>query len=106
MILEDLELRDAVARKQLSVALVDISDLEHPKVASVNGDHMVYAASLAKMAILLGVFKQIEIGKMAWDMEGSAWLGTERRNVFYKSGSLNTDRTPLEEWFSRRTLPL
>jgi beta-lactamase class A len=67
MVLNGLKLTDAVNRKQLSVALVDISTLEDPRVAAVNGDHMVYAASLPKIAILLGAFKQIETGEMAWD---------------------------------------
>ncbi len=66
-VLNRLEFTDAVHRKQLSVALVDISDIEHPRVAAVNGDHMVYAASLPKIAILLGAFKLIESGEMAFD---------------------------------------
>lgn len=66
-VLDGLELTDAVRQKQLCVALVDISDLEKPRVAAVNGDHMVYAASLPKIAILLGAFKLIESGEMAWD---------------------------------------
>lgn len=57
-------LHDAVERKQLSVALVDISDLENPRMASVNGDHMLYAASLPKIAILLGAFEKAAQGKM------------------------------------------
>jgi beta-lactamase class A len=62
-----LNLVDAVNRKQLSIALVDISTIKHPRVSTVNGDHMVYAASLPKIAILLGAFKQIENGDMLWD---------------------------------------
>lgn len=68
-ILADLWLDGAAKRKALSVALVDITDLKHPRVAAVNGNHMVYAASLPKLAILLGAFKEIEAGRMTLDPE-------------------------------------
>ena len=54
--LTDLGLDTAVDKRQLSVALVDVTDPEEPRVASVNGDEMLYAASLPKIAILLGAF--------------------------------------------------
>ncbi len=57
-------LMSAVRDKQLSVALVDITDLQRPRVAAVNGDEMMYAASLPKIAILLGAFVLIEQGRM------------------------------------------
>ena len=66
-VIKTLQLTDAVERKQLSVALVDISTIRTPRVSAVNGDHMVYAASLPKIAILLGAFKQIENGDIQWD---------------------------------------
>lgn len=58
--LEGLGLKRAVASHQLSVALVDITDPHHPNAALVNGDHMMYAASLPKIAILFGVFSRIQ----------------------------------------------
>lgn len=66
-VLENFMLVEAVKNNRFSIALVDVTDLENPKVAAVNGDHMVYAASLPKIAILLGAFKQIENGDMLWD---------------------------------------
>lgn len=65
--LEDLQLDGAVARNKLSIALVDISDPSNPQLASVNGDRMMYAASLPKIAILLGAFEQIANGDMKLD---------------------------------------
>jgi len=62
-----LKLSDAVARRQLGVSLVDITDPLRPRVASVNGDEMIYAASLPKIAILLGAFVLIEQGEMKFD---------------------------------------
>jgi beta-lactamase class A len=65
--LASLDLDKAVQNKKLSVALVDITNLAEPRVASVNGDQMVYAASLPKIAILLGAFVDIEAGRMVLD---------------------------------------
>jgi len=62
-------LASAARKNALSVALVDITEPQHPRVAAVNGDHMMYAASLPKIAILLGAFKHIENGEMALDEE-------------------------------------
>jgi beta-lactamase class A len=65
--LSSLGLSKAVRNKKLSLALVDITDLDKPRVAAVNGDQMLYAASLPKIAILLGAFVEIEEGSMALD---------------------------------------
>ncbi|MBU1977596.1 MAG: class A beta-lactamase-related serine hydrolase, partial [Gammaproteobacteria bacterium] len=65
--LEDLDLGGAVRERRLSVALADITDLEHPRFAALNPDNMVYAASLPKIAILLGAFSRIEAGDMRLD---------------------------------------
>jgi beta-lactamase class A len=65
--LTELGLDAAIKSKQLSVTLVDITDPEEPREASVNGDEMLYAASLPKIAILLGAFVEIEQGNMALD---------------------------------------
>ena len=65
--LSALGLSDAVTQKQLTVSLVDITDLEEPRLAAVNGDEMLYAASLPKIAILLGAFVEIECGNMTLD---------------------------------------
>lgn len=65
--LQRLELQSAIRRKQLSIALVDITDPARPRAATVNGDEMFYAASLPKIAILLGAFVLIEQGDMTLD---------------------------------------
>lgn len=64
---EDQGLAHAVERKQLSLVLVDITDLSHPRLAAVNRDRMFYAASVPKIAILLGAFVEIEAGRMQLD---------------------------------------
>lgn len=64
-----LGLRQAVTEKKLCLALVDISDPSEPRVADLNGDHMMYAASLPKIGILLGAFVEIERGRIDLDEE-------------------------------------
>jgi beta-lactamase class A len=65
--LGELGLDQAVTRRKLCVALVDITDPSEPRVAEVNGDHMMYAASLPKIGILLGAFVEIERSRLALD---------------------------------------
>lgn len=72
--LAGLGLSRAVADKRLSVALVDITDPHRPRLAAVNGDEMKYAASLPKIAILLGAFVEIEEGSLTLDEETRASL--------------------------------
>lgn len=56
-----------VEARKVSIVVVDITDLRQPLVAGINADEMMYAASLPKIAILLGAFVQIENGKMMLD---------------------------------------
>ena len=65
--LDRLGLTAAVKRRDLCLAVVDISNPDDPRVASVNGDHMMYAASLPKIGILLGAFVEIERGHIKLD---------------------------------------
>ena len=58
---------DLVKAKKVGIVLADITDPHKPKVAGVNRDVMLYAASLPKIAIVLGAFVQIERGKMTMD---------------------------------------
>lgn len=66
IIIDDLGLTQAVRDKRLSFAFADISDINHPIMAGVNETHMMYAASLPKIAILFGLFKKIEDGEIEW----------------------------------------
>lgn len=62
-----LGLQKSVDSRKLSVALVDITDPHRPRVAAVNGNDMMYAASLPKIAILLGAFVEVERGALRLD---------------------------------------
>ena len=58
------ELDGEVSRNRLSVTLVDITDIEKPRLAHINGKNTFYAASLPKLAIMLAVFEEIHQGKL------------------------------------------
>jgi beta-lactamase class A len=56
--LGSLQLKKATTLKDLSVVIVDITDISEPRMAYVNPNEMMYAASLPKIAILLGAFEK------------------------------------------------
>jgi beta-lactamase class A len=64
---EELGLDHEVAVGRLSLALVDVSHGAPPRLAMLNGNRMVYAASLPKIAILLGVLAETELGRLTLD---------------------------------------
>ena len=54
----------AVNKQQLALVLVIVTDPDNPRLAEINGHHMVYAASLPKIAILLGAAVAIHEGRL------------------------------------------
>jgi len=54
----------AVDDKELAVVLVIVTDPDKPHLAELNGSDMVYAASLPKIAILLGAAVEIDDGRL------------------------------------------
>lgn len=61
---ENSTYRKLIRNKKLSVGLVDMRDVNDVKFASVNGNHMMYAASLPKIAVLLAAMDAIEKGEL------------------------------------------
>jgi len=59
----DKEWRSLVRSRNMAVCVVDLSD-DPPRFARVNGNHMMYAASLPKIAILLAVHAAFEDGSL------------------------------------------
>ena len=51
-------------RKKLAVGLVDLADPAQPRFARANGNVMMYAASLPKIAILLAAYQAFEDGAL------------------------------------------
>jgi beta-lactamase class A len=60
----DAKLRNLIAEKKLSVGLVDLMDPANVRFAQINGDEMMYAASLPKIAVLLASMDAIEKGEL------------------------------------------
>ncbi len=58
-----------VAKKLMSVAIIDLSDNTNFKYAGINDEHMMYAASLPKIAILLAAMDAIENKELAYTKE-------------------------------------
>lgn len=90
-VLEDLPpaFMRAVKDKKLGLVVVDVTDWSRPRVAAINGDEMMYAASLPKIAIVLGIFELIEEGDLILDDELRQLLTRTVRN------SSNTAATEL-----------
>ncbi len=65
-VLQQQPYRLLTAEGRLSVALVDITDLDHVRYAGHDEDRMRYAASLPKIGILLCVFDQIDKGQIQY----------------------------------------
>jgi beta-lactamase class A len=86
-----------VDRERLALAVVDISDLRKPRLASLNGDTMEYAASLPKLAILLAAFVQIEEGKLNLDSSLESDLVEMIRNSSNPAATRVLDRVGREE---------
>ena len=62
-------LEGALSRRELAVSLVDLTLPGEPIYAGVNDDHMLYAASLPKIGILLAVLEGVNEGTIAWTPE-------------------------------------
>jgi beta-lactamase class A len=66
-LLGQMKLTRPVEDGELALTLLILSDPEHPRLAQVNGSRMVYAASLPKIAILLGAAVAIDEGRLQPD---------------------------------------
>ena len=86
--LEKHGLRALVNKKKLAVTLVGISDPACPRLAGVNGNVMMYAASMPKLGILLGAFKRIERGEIQLDADFEALM---TRMIRYSSNTAATE---------------
>jgi len=68
-LVDQQDLSSAIEAKELAVVLVIVTDPEKPRLAELNGRNMVYAASLPKIAILLGAAVAIDEGRLKLDDE-------------------------------------
>ena len=69
-------LSSPIRDRQLAVSLVDLSRPEHVYYSGANDDHMMYAASLPKIGILIALADSIDRGEVTYD-ESFRWRITK-----------------------------
>lgn len=69
VLIDQQDLTSAIKAKELAVVLIIVTDPENPRLAELNGHNMLYAASLPKIAILLGAAVAIDEGRLELDDE-------------------------------------
>lgn len=77
-----------VDKKLMSVGLVDLQNENSTRYAAINGKHMMYAASLPKIAVLLAAVEEIERGCLTLDKA----LDYDLRQMIAKSNNRATTR--------------
>jgi beta-lactamase class A len=80
--------KNLISQKKMAVGLVDLSNPNAAKFASVNGEHMMYAASLPKIAVLLASMDAIENGELIETKE----IKKDMRLMISKSNNQATTR--------------
>jgi beta-lactamase class A len=61
---KDPQWRKLIAAKRMAIGVVDLRDPDNVHFARINGNHMMYAASLPKIAILLAAMDAIDKGEL------------------------------------------
>ena len=92
--LKELGLDQAARNRKLAVTVVDITHLEEPRVASVNGDTILYAASLPKIASLMGAYVEFEQGNMVLDEATRSSI----TRMIRKSSNVDATSLPAGSW--------
>ena len=77
-----------ISQKKMAVGIVDLSNPENVRFARVNGNHMMYAASLPKIAILLAAMDAIENG----ELKETAEVKKDMRLMISKSNNAASTR--------------
>lgn len=88
--------RSLIRGKKMAVCLVDMNE-EAPRFARVNGNHMMYAASLPKIAILLGAYASFEDGSLTRTDENRADLDSMIRVSSNAAATRMMDKVGMEK---------
>lgn len=74
--------KNLIAQKRMSISLVDMTDENNIKYAQINGDNMMYAASLPKIAVLYAAVDAIEEGdlRLTENVQNDMWLMINKSN--------------------------
>jgi beta-lactamase class A len=85
---ENPKWKSLIKSKRMAVGLVDLRNVYHPKFARVNGNEMMYAASLPKIAVLLAATDAIEKG----ELKETQAVKNDMRLMIAKSNNAATTR--------------
>ena len=77
-----------INQKKMSIGLVDLRDTNNVKFARINGNHMMYAASLPKIAVLLAAMEAIDNKELT----ETADIRKDMRLMISKSNNAATTR--------------
>lgn len=80
--------KSLMKNKKMAVGIVDLKNPEQVKYASINGNYMMYAASLPKIAILLSSMDALEKGELKENEE----IKTDMRLMISKSNNAASTR--------------
>jgi beta-lactamase class A len=84
---KDRRFAKLIGDKNLCLGLVDLHDPANPRYAGINGDHMLYAASMPKIAVLLAAQEGIENGYID---ETPAVVSDMNRMIRYSDNAATT----------------
>ena len=87
-IMENKRWKALAGDKKLAVGLVDLSDIHNPRTAWINGNVMMYAASLPKIGVLLAAVKAIDSG----ELKETPQIYNDLNDMIRKSDNLATTR--------------
>ncbi|CDF80869.1 conserved hypothetical protein, beta-lactamase f amily [Formosa agariphila KMM 3901] len=77
-----------IQSKKMAVGVIDLTNPESPRFANINGDEMMYAASLPKIAVLLAAEDAIEHG----ELKDTPEVKSDMRLMISKSNNQATTR--------------
>ena len=87
-LLKNPKLKSLINQKKMAVGIVDLRNTNKPKFARINGNHMMYAASLPKIAVLLAAMDAIEKG----ELKETESVKTDMRLMISKSNNAASTR--------------
>ncbi|NND89169.1 MAG: hypothetical protein HKM28_08010 [Flavobacteriaceae bacterium] len=87
-ILKNRAWKSLINAKSMAIGIVDLSDVNDIRYAGLNDDHMMYAASLPKIAVLLAAMDALEKG----ELKDSKEIQNDMRLMISKSNNQATTR--------------
>lgn len=87
-IYKNAQWKKLVESKRMAIGLVDLQDINKVKYAGLNDDHMMYAASLPKIAVLLAAMDAIDKG----ELDATEKVQEDMRLMISKSNNSATTR--------------